>query len=208
MADPTDADPAAGFPRSDHAPPSEPILGAVLCGGRSSRFGSDKALAPFRGSTVGERLVGALRGAGVDPIVAIGGRAGDQLGLPTVPDRRPGDGPLGGLATALLYARTGRVLVVPCDLPLLSTEHIARLLADVEGPGGPVVATVGGQPKISLSVWPTDEGRRILRLVDGGERRFRAALDGTDWHGVEVPEAAVTDADTPAELAKMENDAN
>lgn len=182
----------------------EPLVGAVLCGGRSSRFGSDKALAPFRSSTVGANVVAALRGAGVDPVAAIGGTAGSELGLPTVPDRRPGDGPLGGLATALLWARTGWVVVVPCDLPLLRADHVVRLLAPGPVDDKPVVATVGGEPRISLSIWPAGDGRRVLRLLDGGQRRFRAAIDDRPWRGVELPEEAVLDADTPEELARLE----
>jgi molybdopterin-guanine dinucleotide biosynthesis protein A len=176
----------------------------VLCGGRSSRFGRDKALAPFGSSTVGGRVVAALRGAGIDPVVAIGGSAGDAIGLPTVPDRRPGEGPLGGLATALLWARRGWVVVVPCDLPLLGVEHVELLLAAGPEDRRPIVATVDGRPNVSLSLWPADAGRRILELVDGGERRFRAALEGERWRGVEVPAVALADADTPEELARLQ----
>jgi len=194
-----------------------PVIGAVLCGGRSRRFGSDKALARFGSSTVGERVVAAIRESGVDPVVAIGGQIGDRLGIPTVPDLRPGDGPLGGLATALLWARNGSVLMVPCDVPLLSAAHIGLLLASTPDPDGsdehqdaeragqqiPVVATVDGKPQVSLAVWPATDGRRLLRLLDGGERRLRAALDDRPWRGIEVPPAAVTDADTPEELADL-----
>lgn len=198
----TDGPPAPPSPVSTWG---SPPIGAVLCGGRSSRFGSDKALAPFRSSLVGARVVAALRGAGIDPVVAIGGTAGDSLGLPTVADRWPGDGPLAALATALAWARRGWVLVVPCDLPLLETAHLERLL--IPGPpdeGRAVVATIDGAPKVSLAIWPADRGRTVLRLVEAGERRFRAALDEIGWQGVEVPAAAVADADTPEELAELE----
>jgi len=212
-----DVEPApAPWPDLSHWP--TPVVGAMLCGGRSRRFGSDKALAAFGTSTVGERVIAAIRQSGVDPVVAIGGQIGDRLGLPTVPDLRPGDGPLGGLATALIWARTGSVLMVPCDVPLLTSAHIGLLLANPAEPNNPedreepdladqripVVATVDGQPQVSLAVWPAADGRRLLRLLDGGERRLRAALDDRPWHGVEVPPAAVTDADTPEELAELE----
>jgi molybdenum cofactor guanylyltransferase len=185
---------------------SVPVLGAVLCGGRSRRFGSDKALAPFGSSTVGGRVVAALRGAGIDPVIAVGGQAGNHLGLPTIADRRPGEGPLGGLATALLYARHGWVLVVPCDLPLLRADDVARLLAPGPDGGAPIVATVDGTPRFSLSLWPAAHGRRILRLVDSGERRFGAAIAGIPWTGAEVPDEALADADTPEELTRLQRD--
>ncbi len=197
----TAATPSAGRP-----PPAwgEALVGAVLCGGRSSRFGADKALAPFGSSTVGDRVVTALRDAGVDPVAAIGGTAGDGLGLPTIADRRPGEGPLAGLATALVWARTGWVVVVPCDLPLLDSAHVAALLAPGPESDRPIVATVDGVPKVSLAVWPTSCARVALRLLDDDERRFRAVLDEVAWRGVEVPPEAVADADTPEELARLE----
>ena len=197
--------------------PGPIVLGAVLCGGRSSRFGSDKALAPLGESTVGASVVDALRGAGVDPVVAIGGTAGSMLAIPTVPDLRPGDGPLAGLATALLWARTGPVLVTPCDLPLLRAGHV-RLILDayratvanpqtLDGDDMAVVATVDGEPQLSLAVWPATRGRTLLRALDGGTRAFRAALDHGRWCGVEIPPEAVADADTPEELTELRRSA-
>lgn len=181
-----------------------PVMGAVLCGGRSSRFGSDKALAPAGQTTVGARVVAALREAGVDPVAAIGGTAGTELAIPTVPDLRPGEGPLAALATALLYARTGWVVVVPCDLPLLDAADVAAIL-DVGSPDDrrPVLATIDGEPQISLGRWPAEAGREILGLVDDGKRRFLAAAEHLGWRGVEVRSDAVSDADTPEELEAL-----
>jgi len=184
---------------------SEPSpVGAIMCGGRSSRFGTDKALAMAGDRSVGQRIVSALRAGGVDPVVAIGGAAGGALAIPTIPDLRPGDGPLGALATALLWAKTGSVIVVPCDLPLLTGDHIELLRAAAVGHRDEiVVATVGGKPQVSLTLWPAAHGRDVLRLLDDGARRFRSALDVGTWRGVEVPAAAVRDADTPEDLARL-----
>lgn len=187
------------------------VVGAVLCGGRSRRFGSDKALAPTGDGTMGQRVVDAMRGAGMDPVVAVGGDAGAALGLITVPDRWPGLGPLGGLATVLRWARRGDVLVVPCDLPLLDQETVSRLLDArhrIRPQGGPeaervIVAAVDGEPRHSLAIWPAGQARTVRRLVDDGERRFRAALDAIGWVPVEVLPAGLDDADTPQQLDEL-----
>lgn len=180
------------------------IVGAVLCGGQSSRFGSDKALADADGMPVGARVVAALRGGGADPVAAIGGTAGPHLNIPTIADLRPGDGPLPGLATALLWAKTGLVVVAPCDLVLLAAEDVAALVSTAKThPGNAVVATRDGEPQVSLAVWPAERGRDILRVVDEGKRAFRAAIDVIDWVGVELPESALADADTPEDLARL-----
>ncbi len=180
------------------------VIGAVLCGGRSTRFGSDKALAAAGDQLVGERVISGLRTGGVDPVVAIGGTAGDALRIPTVPDRRPGGGPLGGLATALLWARSGLVVVVPCDLVLLSGRDVrATVDAAVKAEGRPAIALVDDRPALSLGCWPADLGRRLLTHYDAGHRSFRSALDDIEWVPVEVDPTSVLDADSPDELAQL-----
>ncbi len=197
-------DPALPGHRTGPPPPPPRVIGAVLCGGRSPRFGSDKALAPAGDLLVGQRVVAALRAAGVDPVAAIGGSAGPRIGVPTIADLRPGDGPLAGLATALLWAKTGPVVVVPCDLVLLQGAHVSALLAAaVVDPKAVTVATVGGSPQVSLACWPAEHGRSVLQMLDRGEHRFHRALDELGWVGVELPPDAVADADTPAQLDRL-----
>lgn len=180
-----------------------------MVGGRSSRFGSDKALAEVGDRLMGEVAVTALRGAGVDPVVAVGGTAGPQLNLVTVPDHWPGEGPLAALATILRWAREGRVLVLPCDLPHLTSSAVATLVSASDALGETdclrtaVVATVDGHPVHSVGVWPAAWAAPMRRIVEDGERRFRAALDVGSWVGVELGRRAVADADTPSELERL-----
>lgn len=192
-----------------YGPATERLLGAVMMGGRSRRFGADKALAPIGDTMMGAIVVNALRDAGLDPVVALGGTAGPTLNLITVPDRWPGEGPLAALATILRWARQGRVLVVPCDLPRLNAA-VVRTLVDaadaldaVERAGTAVIATVDGVPRHSVGVWPTAWSVPIRRMVADGERRFAAALDAGPWIGVAVPAPALADADTPEELFEL-----
>jgi molybdopterin-guanine dinucleotide biosynthesis protein A len=100
------------------------VLGAVLAGGASSRFGSDKALAMVDGRPLLAHACAAL--ARVSDAVVVVGR-GD------VPDRPvPGLGPLGGIAGALAHAREqgfGSVLTIGCDMIAVP----AALLADMLG---------------------------------------------------------------------------
>ena len=54
------------------------FAGAVLTGGRSSRMGQDKATLPVDGVPMAARVAGALRRAGAEPVLAVGG---DQTAL-------------------------------------------------------------------------------------------------------------------------------
>ena len=93
------------------------LLGAILAGGRSRRFGSDKAVALLHGRPLIEHALAALARQ-ADAVIVCGREWGDW-----VPDRPgPGLGPLGGL-NAALYAAAERgfdaVLSAPCDVPAL-----------------------------------------------------------------------------------------
>lgn len=100
------------------------ILGAVLAGGRSSRFGSDKAAALLRARPLADHAAAAIAPY-VDAIVRIGGDGG-------IADRpRSGLGPLGGLAGALAHADANGFAVVlstACDMPRVDAPLIAALL--------------------------------------------------------------------------------
>jgi len=100
------------------------ILAAILAGGRSSRFGSDKAAAEWAGRPLLSHVRDLCENY-ADAVVVVGREDG-------IPDRpAPGLGPLGGIAGALYHAAThgfDSVLTVPCDTPRLPKALIAALL--------------------------------------------------------------------------------
>lgn len=106
-----------------------PILGAIIAGGASSRFGSDKAIAPFGGQPLIAHAQAALEPL-VDTIVVCGRSWG---GLPMLADvPAAGLGPLGGIAAALRHAHGGgfaHVLTIGCDMPGVPPGLLADLIA-------------------------------------------------------------------------------
>ncbi len=82
------------------------VHGYVLAGGASSRFGTDKALAEFQGQTILARTAKLLSTAvSAVKIVSPTAKLSDAA-YKTIPDRWPGEGPLGGILTALLDAQS------------------------------------------------------------------------------------------------------
>src|ERR1700741_4044624 len=78
------------------------ILGAVRAAGQSSRFGSDKALAEYRGHTLLAHAVDTMSGW-CEHVIVVGRPTAPAPTLPDWPG--PGMGPRGGLAAAPRYAR-------------------------------------------------------------------------------------------------------
>lgn len=96
----------------------------ILAGGRSSRFGSNKALAKWDGHTILENIVATLKKTS-DEIVIIANdpSAYEYLGVQIIRDRLQGAGPIAGILSALYYLQKGqRAMVVACDMPLLNPD--------------------------------------------------------------------------------------
>jgi len=104
------------------------ITGAILAGGLSRRLGRDKASQILAGKPLALWVAEALA-----PLVAERWLVTNQplvhlsLGLSLVTDLRPQQGPLGGLETALFYARTPLVLAAAADAPFLAPGLLAAL---------------------------------------------------------------------------------
>lgn len=97
---------------------NEPFSGAVLAGGRSERFGSDKALARYRGRALLLRVLDSLTEASERFVVS--NRPRPLAGVPTRPDLLTTGGALAGLHSALIHAKHPWVAVAACDLPNLN----------------------------------------------------------------------------------------
>jgi molybdopterin-guanine dinucleotide biosynthesis protein A len=97
----------------------------VQAGGESRRMGQDKALMPFLGRPLIQRVVDRLAPI-ADEVIVTTNRLEDYrfLGLPLYPDLKPGRGALGGLYTALASATCEAVAVVACDMPFASPTLI------------------------------------------------------------------------------------
>lgn len=115
-------------------------------------MGRDKALLPLRGAPLGEsiaRTVDAAAGS-----VTIVGRA--ELGsFRAISDRFPGEGPLGGILTALADSDADWNLVVACDMPALTVEFLSALLEAAERRGAAALIPRGpsGRPEPLCAVY-------------------------------------------------------
>lgn len=170
------------------------ILGAILAGGQSRRFGSDKAFASFEGRPLIKHAREAIASYVTEVVVC--GRS--VPGMRALADRPvPHLGPLGGLNAALHHARDhdfAAVLTIGCDMPILP-DDVARAL--IEG-GGPAV--VEGQ--FLLGYWPSELAERLdAHLRNSGDRSMRNWLSLT--HPTLVAAPMLPNINYPEDLARF-----
>ncbi|BDP40554.1 putative molybdenum cofactor guanylyltransferase [Deinococcus aetherius] len=189
------------------------FAGAVTAGGRSSRFGSDKALAALEGRPLLHHVAASLEGCPLRLLVAPPGRYA-LPGWRPVPDTRPGEGPLGALEAALQAAGAGMgpgwVAFAGVDMPRLTPAYWAALAA-ARTPDAQAVLALddAGRPQPLAALYHTSLLPHVTARLDAGERRLRAASDGetTVLVPFAVVRAAAPDAlrnvNTPADLAAL-----
>ena len=157
------------------------VLGVVLAGGENRRYGDHKALATLGGRRIVDRVVSAVESA-VEEVVVVANEMETYgtLGLPMRSDTIPGAGALGGILTAVLWAKERgcrAALVTACDMPFLSPALLHELavlaepgkvwLPESRGPRGyePLCASYG-----------SGCAGEIERTLERGERAVAAAL--------------------------------
>ena len=180
--------------------------GAVLAGGLSRRMGRAKALIAVGGRAMADRALDALRAADVAPLVVVGG-GHDTLSAPSITDDFPGEGPVGGVITALRHAqRLGsldrpidRVVIVSCDLPLLSDAVVRALLAAQAGDAVAVAQTSQRREPL-CAVWPVTALGLIEQRFAAGERAMHRVLADLQVTPVVVDDRTMLNVNTADDL--------
>ncbi len=186
----------------------EGTAAGFLAGGGSGRMGRPKALLTLGGETFLQRQARLFACADErllssnDPCIAL-------PGVPAVPDKYPGLGPLAGLCALLEHCRSARLAVVPCDLPCMEPAIVERLL---EAMGGADFcgAVVGGRRQPLGAVYSRRALPALQRALERGGRRLTAALDGlqTRWLPMddEAARRAFFNVNTPEDLKRLEEE--
>jgi len=190
-----------------------PVCGYVMAGGASTRFGLDKARAELNGQTMLKRMCALLKGATESvSVVAPFGRYAD-FGERVVEDHWPGEGPLGGIITALMDAHARShghawCLIVGCDMPFLTPEWLSylkdRALASSSGVVVPKSAA-GLEPLCAC--WCTGAAGELRYAFEDGTRKVTEAMkrvsmevvDERDWARFDKSKRLFWNMNTPAE---------
>lgn len=175
----------------------------MLVGGRSFRMGRDKALLPFRGTSMAQWVAReVVHAAGSAFLIGDPGRYG-ALGYPVVPDGWPGEGPLGGILTALRHTTAPWNLIVACDMPGLTRAFLRSLLAAAER-NGATTLPVGpsGDLEPLCAVWRRDSLAAVETAFSAGVRKVAEALEGFRLAVYPVAEVEFfQNVNTPEDLA-------
>ena len=195
-----------------------PILGAVLVGGASKRFGSNKADALLAGVSLLDHQLSILRGVPVDCLAYVGGErrlAVDPLagyiddaivGVDTT-ERSS----LLGILAALTYARDRdceSAIILGCDVPLVTRQTLQQLVAALRSDASSfdIAVASSGAKKDHWSIMTANVAALapLRAAYERGERAVHRAISTVQVARVEVTEdeaVNVNDQTTLADIA-------
>jgi molybdopterin-guanine dinucleotide biosynthesis protein A len=187
----------------------------ILAGGQGKRFGGDKPLAQFRGTTLLGFLLAEIGKHGfAQTIVAAKdpGRLREQLNLiddiEWVSDNNASFNPLAGLCPALGAARSDWVFACAADMPFAANQKLIEALFENSLDQSAVVPVHGGALQPLCALWHRERSLAIaeemLRAGNAGPRALLIRLQAKqlDW-----PDAKpFRDADTREALAELEQE--
>ncbi len=168
-------------------------------------MGRPKALLPFRGQFLGAFVAGAVRQAAGSATLIGNPQFSAALGFPAIPDAYPGEGPLGGILTALRHTGEDWNLVTACDMPGLSADFLCRLLATAENldadaliPKPPL-----GRPEPLCAVYHRRSRQPLEAAFLGGTRKVTEAFKGLRAAWFETTKVACfQNVNTPEDWAR------
>src|SRR5229473_3758533 len=171
------------------------VAGYVLAGGGSTRPGRDKALVEVGGTPMLGRMIKLLRRVTKEVKIVATPNKYAAFGATIVEDRWPGEGPLGGIITALEDAARTTTwpewnLILSCDMPFLTREWLALLCARAGRSKAQVVFPHSASgPEPLCACWQTAAAAKLRSGFESGVRKvtegialLRAeVLDEADW---------------------------
>jgi molybdopterin-guanine dinucleotide biosynthesis protein A len=179
-------------------------------------MGRTKATLEVGGRAMADRVADALRSAGIRTVTLIGGDPVElgALSSPVIADRHPGQGPVGGVLTALENARIAvdhhgveAVVVVSCDLVDLDGDTVVSLVdARTAEPGRDVWVADTGRIEPMCALWGLSALAEVSIAFADGERTLHRVIRSLDHRTVSVASGPLRNVNRPDDLTGFDTD--
>lgn len=190
--------------------PPESLPVYIVAGGHSRRYGCDKARVLLDGVPLISRVAEAMNPlASSVTVVAAGAGLYQDLGLNTIPDRRPGAGPMGGLEAALADRvdrfGEGWLLLSACDLAEPDAAMAGPLLNQI-GRGVQVVAYRGERWEPLFALYHSSARDLVSRHLENEQLAMWRMVEEAEHVAVPLPAGmtGITQLNTPEDHRRHE----
>jgi len=185
------------------------ITGIILAGGKSSRMGQDKGFLKLKGETFMSYIIEALKPIVGDIIIVSNNSDYDVFKLKRVADVMEDSGPLAGLYAGLLHSETENNIVLSCDVPLINTSVLKKLIVGFTPEIDVIQFESQGKTMPLIAMYKRDCMHPILKLLQSNERRLRFAIEHLEVKTIQLdPELGETvrNINTVRELKELKHE--
>jgi len=161
------------------APDSKTVTAVILSGGRSTRFGSDKGLAEWRGRRLVDHVWDRIPGICSQAVLVLREEqdTGAWPGITIVhDDPARHEGPLRGVIRGLAACTTEWAWVLACDQPLVCPELLVDIWSFATGDDHAIIPEWEGRLKPLTGLYSVRSGFLLEQCSDGGEQSLIGAL--------------------------------
>ncbi len=182
---------------------SAPLYGLLLVGGKSTRMGQDKAQLIYRDDQPEWIRLHSLLNEHCDRSF-LSHPAGQDFGVDTIID--PAEGPLWAIHAAQEAHPDARWLVIACDLPLLESSTIAKLIdgASTQNQATSYRSRVDSRAEPLCAIYEPSSAKAISEAVKNGFRCPRKVLESIDTQLISLNSPhALDNANSPADTLEV-----
>ncbi|HSI70180.1 MAG TPA: molybdenum cofactor guanylyltransferase [Gillisia sp.] len=151
--------------------PEVEVEAFILAGGKSSRMGRDKGLVLLDGRPMVSYVLKALSNIDISINIIAHDSEYEKFGVPVYSDIIAEKGPLGGLLTAFSNTKANAVLLISCDMPLVTSEAIQQLL-DLAEMDRIIAATVEGRINPLFAIYPVTLKEEVKKRIQDGNLKM------------------------------------
>ncbi|GAA3590666.1 molybdenum cofactor guanylyltransferase [Flavivirga amylovorans] len=153
------------------------ITGIILAGGKSSRMGTDKGFLMLNKKPFIQHSIDALKPLVSEIIIVSDHTDYDSLGYKRVTDTIKDAGPVAGICSGLEASNTNYNLVLSCDIPLIKTEILEKLIANIDADSDIIQIESNGKTMPLIALYKKQCSPVFSYLLKKDERRLRVAVN-------------------------------
>lgn len=164
------------------------ITGIILSGGKSSRMGTDKGLLLFENKPFIQHSIDALKPLVSEIIIVSNNKDYNVFGFKRVEDAIENAGPLAGIYSGLNESKTDYNLVLSCDIPLISSEILEKLINAIDDVSEIIQIESEGKNMPLIALYKKSCAAKFLKLLNEGERKLQVAVNKCNVKNVKLNE--------------------
>jgi len=184
------------------------ITGIILAGGKSSRMGTDKGFLMLNDKPFVQCSIDALKPLVSEILIVSDNPDYDVFGLKRINDITKNAGPVAGICSGLEASSTAYNIILSCDIPLINSEILQKLINNIDGVSQIIQAESNGKSMPLIALYNKDVKNIFEDFLKNDERRLHIAIKACISKNIVLEkelESSTMNVNTQNELKEIKN---